>query len=84
MRTYFYASGASLRRCAGAALILLAAVGCTGSSDRMVVAEAPSVEDQIKQVESNANMPEGQKSAIIAQLRQQQAVSGQRGQASAK
>lgn len=76
--------GASLRRCAGAAFLFVALAGCSGSADRLVKEEGPSVADQIKQIESNTNMPESQKAAIIAQLRQQEAVSSQRGQAAAK
>lgn len=59
--------------------------GCTGSSDRTIQqASGPSIADQIKQVESNPNMPEGQRAAIIAQLRAQETAASGRAQAAAK
>lgn len=66
------------------ALALLVVAGCSGSSDRTIREASPSVADQIKLVEANANMPEDQKAAIIAQLRQQEAAAGGRAQASGK
>jgi hypothetical protein len=62
--------------------VLLA--GCTGSSDRTVRTPGPTIADQIKQVESNPNMPENQRAAIIAQLRAQEASAAGRAQAAAK
>ena len=62
--------------------VLLA--GCTGSSDRTIKAGGPSIADQIKQVESNPNMPESQRAAIIAQLRAQEAAAAGRSQAAGK
>lgn len=58
--------------------------GCTGSSDRTIQTAGPSVADQIKQVESNPNMPEDQRNAIIAQLRAQEAAAAGRSQAAGK
>lgn len=65
-------------------LVMAALVGCTGSSDRTIQTAAPSIADQIKQVEANTNMPEGQRAEIIAQLRQQEAAAAGRAQAAGK